>query len=71
MRKKMNPEEKRKYMIGVKIDQKTKQQIEWIAEREKTQTSTYIYELIKDHIQNYEKISKLNILEEIKKEESL
>lgn len=68
MRHKMNPDEKRKYMIGVKVDQKTKQQIEWIADREETQTSTYIYRLIEEHIKNYERISKLNIIEEINKE---
>lgn len=68
MRRKINPDEKRKFMIGVKVDIKTKQQIEWIADREGTQTSTYIYRLIEDHIRNYEKISKINIMEEINKE---
>lgn len=61
MRRKMGQSEKRRIMIGVKVDEATKRKIEKIAEREAEPTSTYIYNLLKKHIDEYEKIAKLNL----------
>ena len=69
MRKKLSQEKKRRVMIGVKVDETTKKKIELIADREATPTSTYIYELIKKHIDEYSKYARINWNEEIGKEE--
>ena len=54
MMPKKSPETKRSLMIGVKIDQTTKEKIEYLAEMKGDKTSTYIYNLIKSHISEKE-----------------
>ena len=50
MMPKKSPEIKRSYMIGIKVDQTTKEKIEYLAGMKGDKTSTYIYNLIKTHI---------------------
>ena len=60
MRPKVSAEKKRKTILGIKTDNETKSKIDWIAEREGTPTSTYVYNLIKEHIDQYTKIAKID-----------
>lgn len=50
MMPKKSPEKKRSLMIGVKVDQITKEKIEYLAELKGYKTSTYIYNLVIKHI---------------------
>lgn len=54
MMPKKSPEIKRSYMIGIKVDQTTKEKIEYLAGMRGDKTSTYIYNLIKTHISEKE-----------------
>lgn len=54
MMPKKSPEQKRSLMIGVKIDPITKEKIEYLAGRQQEKISTYIYNLIKKHIEEIE-----------------
>lgn len=54
MMPKKSPETKRSLMIGIKVDQKTKEKIEYLAELKGDKTSTYIYNLVKSHISEKE-----------------
>lgn len=67
MRRKMNAEEKRKHIIGIKVKEEIKEKIEYIAEAEAKTTSTYINKLIEKHINEYFKKNKINW--EIEREE--
>lgn len=60
MRKKLSSEEKRSNIIGIKVKPETRQQLEWIAEREATKLSTYINGLLKDHVETYFKHAHIN-----------
>lgn len=54
MMPKKAPEKKRSHMIGVKVDITTKEKIEYLAGMKGEKTSTYIYEIIKNHISEKE-----------------
>lgn len=54
MMPKKAPEEKRSIIIGVKVDKKTREKIEYLAEMNGIKTSTYIYNLITKHIEEKE-----------------
>lgn len=54
MMPKKDPEVKRSYMIGVKVDISTKEKIEYLAGMKGDKTSTYIFNLIQNHIQEKE-----------------
>ncbi len=69
MRKKLKITEKRSKIIGIKTDITTKKKIEFIAKREGEQTSTYLYNLISKHIEEYGKIAKINWETDIKEVE--
>lgn len=60
MRRKMEIDEKRSKQIGVKVQIKTRNQLEYIAEREDTTLSTLIDIILKDYINNYFKIAKID-----------
>lgn len=53
MRKKLSKSEKRSIIIGVKVKPETRSKIEWIANREATKLSTYLDDLVKEHIETY------------------
>ena len=59
MRKKLNNNEKRNSFIGVKVQSKTRSQLNYIADREATPVSTLIDTILKDYIANYLKIAKI------------
>lgn len=52
MMPKKDPKSKRTYIIGVKVDEETKIKINMIAEIKGEKASTYIYNLLKRHIQD-------------------
>lgn len=60
MRRKMEIDEKRSKQIGVKVQIKTRNQLEYIAEREDSTLSTLIDIILKDYINNYFKIAKID-----------
>lgn len=68
MRKKLNVNEKRNNFIGIKVQSITRNQLNYIAEREATPVSTLIDSILKDYISNYLKIAKIK-WEELSDEE--
>lgn len=53
MRKKLADGQKRSNIIGVKVKPETRQKLEYIARREATKLSSYIDELLNEHIKDY------------------
>lgn len=51
MMPKKAPEQKRTYMIGVKIDNTTRKKLQYLADSEGMTVSTYVFNLLKAHIQ--------------------
>ena len=60
MRKKMTPDVKRNKQIGIKVQTKTREQLEYIAAREGTTLSTVINTILIEYIDNYFKIAKID-----------
>lgn len=60
MRHKMENDEKRSKQIGVKVQIRTRKQLEYIAKREASTLSTLIDDILKDYINNYLRIAKIN-----------
>ena len=51
---KKRPEDRRSHIIGVKVDEDTKTKLKFLADMELQGMSTYIYNLLIQHIQNKE-----------------
>lgn len=69
MMPKKAPEIKRSIVIGVKVDKTTKKKIDYLAGMHAEKTSTYIYNLLKKHIEEKEPwISKE--IEDLEREET-
>lgn len=60
MRPKMGINEKRGSQIGIKVQNDTKKQLKYIADREQVTLSTLIDIILKDYIKRYFQISKIN-----------
>ena len=60
MRPKVDAKYKRDTIIGIKVDKTTKAKIEYIAAASGDRTSTYLFNLITDHINQYTKMTKTN-----------
>ena len=60
MRKKLSVEEKRNSYIGIKVQPKTRKQLEYISKRDATPISTLIDIILKKHIEDYFRIAKIN-----------
>lgn len=60
MRPRLNTKEKRNCQIGIKVKQETRQKLEFIADREAHPLSTQIDLILKEYIDNYFKIAKIN-----------
>lgn len=60
MRHKMGIDEKRSNQIGIKVQIKTREQLEYIADRECCTLSTLINNILKDYINNYFQIAKID-----------
>lgn len=60
MRKKLPPKEKRDKIIGIKVKEKTREQLEYIAKREGQTLSTYIDIVLRKNIEQYFEIQKIN-----------
>lgn len=73
MMPKKSPKDKRSAVIGVKVDEETRVKINYLAGMKGDKTSTYIYNLIKKHIDEKEPwISKeINDLNTEEKDENL
>lgn len=54
MMPKKAPEKKRSIVIGVKVDQTTKEKIKYLAGMNEEKISTYIYNLLQNHIKEKE-----------------
>lgn len=54
MMPKKSPKDKRSQVIGVKVDEETRIKINYLAGMKGDKTSTYIYNLIKKHIEEKE-----------------
>ena len=65
MRPKIDENTKRNIIIGVKADKTTKAKIDYIAAAAGEKTSTYIFNLIKTHIDQYTKMTKIKWEEEL------
>lgn len=65
MRPKVNEHEKRGTIIGIKVDKTTKAKIDYIAKADGETTSTYLFNLITAHIDQYTRISKIKWDEEL------
>lgn len=50
MRKRLNAEEKRSVIIGIKVKEETKEKIKYLSEVEDQGMSTYINKILEDHI---------------------
>ena len=48
---KKRPEERRSHIIGVKVDQETKDILNYLAKYEDVKLSTYIYNVLTKHIE--------------------
>ena len=68
MRPKVKEENKRASIIGIKVDKLTKAKIEYIAKASGDPTSTYLFNLITDHIEQYTRMTKTNWDEELRRE---
>lgn len=60
MRKKLPIDEKRSKIIGVKVKEETRQQLQYIADREGTPLSTYIDIILRKQIEEYFELHKIN-----------
>ena len=65
MRPKVDKDKKRGTMIGVKVDKITKAKIDYIADAAGEPTSTYVFNLITDCINQYTRMTKINWEEEL------
>lgn len=54
MMPKKTAKEKRSQVIGIKVDEETREKIEYLAGMKGDKTSTYIYNLLKKHIEEKE-----------------
>ena len=54
MMPKKRPEDRRSHIIGVKVDEDTKNKLKFLADMEVQGMSTYIYNLLIQHIANKE-----------------
>lgn len=54
MMPKKPPEEKRSHIIGVKVDEETKEKINYLAGMNGKKASTYIYNILRNHIAELE-----------------
>ena len=60
MRPRLDANNKRDCLIGIKVKKETRQKLEFIAAREAHPMSTQIDLILCDYIENYFKISKIN-----------
>lgn len=65
MRPKVSESEKRGTIIGIKVDKLTKAKIDYIAKADGDTTSTYLFNLITAHIDQYTRMSKIKWDEEL------
>lgn len=68
MRPKVNESEKRGTIIGIKVDKLTKAKIDYIAKADGETTSTYLFNLITAHIDQYTRMTRTNWDEELNQE---
>lgn len=69
MRPKVDANAKRGTIIGIKADKTTKAKIDYIAAAAGEPTSTYLFNLITAHIEQYSKMTKINWDEELGQKE--
>lgn len=60
MRPRVEDKYKRDTIIGIKVDKATKAKIDYIAKASAEPTSTYLFNLITEHINQYTRMTKTN-----------
>lgn len=60
MRPRVEDKARRTTIIGIKADKTTKQKIDYIARAAGEPTSTYLFNLITEHIDQYTRMTKTN-----------
>lgn len=60
MRKKLNTQEKRSVFIGIKVRQEVKEKLIYLSGAEQTQLSTYINNILENHIKIITNIGKVD-----------
>ena len=60
MRQKINENERRNNLIGIKVKKETRQKLDFIAEREARPLSTQIDIILREYIDNYFNIAKID-----------
>lgn len=68
MRPKVSESEKRGTIIGIKVDKTTKAKIDYIAKADGVTTSTYLFNLITAHIDQYTRMTRTKWDEELNQE---
>lgn len=68
MRPKVSETEKRGTIIGIKVDKQTKAKIDYIAKADGETTSTYLFNLITAHIDQYTRMTRTKWDEELTQE---
>ena len=69
MMPKKTPKDRRSHIIGVKVDEETKSKLKFLADIEDQKMSTYIYNLLIQHIKNKEPFLTKE-MEKVKREEA-
>lgn len=67
MRKRLNAEEKRSVIIGIKVKKEIKEKIQYLSEVDDIGMSTYINKILENHIESITKLTPIN-WEEVLKE---
>lgn len=65
MRPKVDETKKRKVIIGIKTNEATKAKIDYIAAAAGETTSTYLFNLLTEHIETYTRMTKIKWDEEL------
>ena len=60
MRQRLNENERRDNLIGIKVKKETRQKLDFIAEREARPLSTQIDIILKEYIESYFRIAKID-----------
>lgn len=69
MRQKLDEDNKRSKIIGVKVKPRIAQQLKYLSEAEDIKISSYINILLETHIEETTKLKKINWDEELKEKE--
>lgn len=70
MRKRLNENDKRSVIIGIKVKKEIKEKIQYLSEVEDIGMSTYINRILESHIEHITKLTPINWKEVLKEKET-